>query len=51
MQGGLLDWAFSNANFASEENLNQTLIEVIGNKRVLIENHKGLTCYSKKGNK
>lgn len=45
MQKKFFDWVLSKADLPSEVLPNTTLVEILGDNRVLIENHEGVTKY------
>lgn len=46
MPGNVWDKALKSMELGSETSTLRSLIEIAGDDRVLIENHKGVTCYS-----
>ena len=48
MPGKIFDWMMSRAELLSEPTPGTSLVEIVGDSRVLIENHKGVTSYDKK---
>lgn len=48
MSGKIFDWIMTQVNLPSEPMPGKTLVEVLGDRRVLIENHMGVTCYNAK---
>ena len=48
MPGKIFDWMMSRAELLSEPTPGTSLVEIVGDTRVLIENHKGVTSYDKK---
>ena len=46
MSGKIFDWVMHKTDLFSEPIPGTTLVEIAGNKRVLIENHKGVTSYN-----
>ena len=47
MPGKMFDWIMNQIYLPSESIPGETLIELIGCRRVLIEKHLGVTCYSR----
>ena len=48
MSGKMFDWIMTQVNLPSEPPPGKTLVEIMGDSRVLIENHGGVTCYNTK---
>lgn len=47
MSGKIFEWVMSNTDLVGEPTPGTTLVELVGSKRVLIENHKGVISYDK----
>ena len=47
MSGKIFDWVMSNTDLIGEPTPRTTLVEIVGNKRILVEYHKGVTSYSR----
>ena len=47
MSEKLFDWVMAGADLQSESAPGTTLVEIFGVKRILIENHRGVTSYSR----
>lgn len=48
MERNLFDWVMTRAELLSEPAPGTTLVELAGDKRVLVENHRGVTAYGHK---
>lgn len=48
MPGNVFDWMMNSADLLSEPTPGTSLVEIVGDKRVLIENHRGVTSFNKK---
>ena len=48
MSGKMFDWIMNRMDLLTEPTPGTSLVEIVGDQRILIENHKGVTAYDKK---